>query len=62
MVNCFSTGTHPRYVGYAMETAMTVARPALRYKVGIDSKLSPIVGLLPTGLREKLLAKSMFNL
>jgi NAD(P)-dependent dehydrogenase (short-subunit alcohol dehydrogenase family) len=54
-------GTHPREVGFAMEEALGAHRPALRYKVGMDSKASPIVGLLPTIVREKLLAKSMFS-
>lgn len=55
-------GTHPRYVALAMEKALSVASPPLRYKVGFDSKASPIVGLLPTPLKEWLLAKTMFKM
>jgi len=51
-------GTHPRYVAYAMEEAMTAGIPSLRYKVGFDSKVSPIVGLLPTDWRDFLLSKT----
>jgi len=52
-------GTHPRYVALAMETALRAGTPLLRYRVGVDSKVSPIVGLLPTGLRETMLSKAM---
>jgi len=54
-------GTHPRYVALAMESAMSAASPPLRYRVGIDSKISPIVGLIPTGLRESMLSKAMYG-
>jgi len=54
-------GTHPRYVALAMEEAMRAGTPPLRYKVGVDSKISPFVGLLPTGLRETMLSKAMYG-
>jgi len=54
-------GTHPRFVALAMERAMRAGNPALRYRVGIDSKISPIVGLIPTGLRESILSKAMYG-
>jgi NAD(P)-dependent dehydrogenase (short-subunit alcohol dehydrogenase family) len=54
-------GTHPRFVALAMETALRAGNPLLRYRVGVDSKVSPIVGLLPTGLRETMLSKAMYG-
>jgi len=54
-------GTHPRFVALAMETAMRAGSPLLRYRVGVDSKISPIVGLIPTGLRETMLSKAMYG-
>jgi len=53
-------GTHVSQVAFAMEKALTAEEPRLRYFVGFDSMVSPIVGLLPTNLREWLLLKSMF--
>jgi len=55
-------GTHPRYVALAMEEALRAHTPFLRYRVGVDSKISPIVGVLPTGLRESMLSKAMYGL
>jgi len=54
-------GTHPLVVAQAMEAAMKASNPPLRYRVGIDSKISPVVGLIPTGLRETMLSKAMYG-
>ena len=40
------SGTHPRYVALAMEKALSVASPPLRYKVGFDSKVYSLPLLL----------------
>ena len=45
-------GTHVSHVSQAAEHALTAYAPRSSYKVGIDSKLAPIVGMLPTGVRE----------
>ena len=42
-------GTHVIKVAQAAEHALTATYPRSSYKVGIDSKLAPIVGMLPTG-------------
>ena len=42
-------GTHVLNVALAAEHALTATYPRSSYKVGIDSKLAPIVGMLPTG-------------
>jgi NAD(P)-dependent dehydrogenase (short-subunit alcohol dehydrogenase family) len=54
-------GTHPRYIAKAMEDALTAGRPNSSYKVGIDSNVSPYVGMLPTRVREFIVRKSMFG-
>jgi hypothetical protein len=75
MVNVFAA-IHPIEVAKTVATAMVVGKPPLRYKVGIDSKISPLIGVIPTGKsaqlvcidemivewRENMLAKQMFNL
>ena len=45
-------GTHVSEVCKAAEHALTAHSPRSSYKVGIDSKLAPIAGMLPTGVRE----------
>ena len=46
-------GTHvSKVVEAATEQALLSPIPRSSYKVGIDSKLAPIVGMLPTGVRE----------
>jgi short-subunit dehydrogenase len=45
-------GTHVSKVVEAAEHALTSPVPRSSYKVGIDSKLAPIVGMMPTGMRE----------
>ena len=54
-------GTHVSEVCLAAEHALTSYRPRSSYKVGIDSKLAPIVGLLPTGVREKISLHGMYG-
>jgi hypothetical protein len=53
-------GTPPSAIADAMEDAMTVHRPPLRYKVGPDSKAAPFAGLAPTWLREFAIRKTVF--
>lgn len=45
-------GTHVSKIVEATEHALLSPVPRSSYKVGIDSKLAPIVGMMPTGLRE----------
>eukprot|EP00537_Pseudo-nitzschia_pungens_P005760 CAMPEP_0172377390 /NCGR_PEP_ID=MMETSP1060-20121228/68879_1 /TAXON_ID=37318 /ORGANISM="Pseudo-nitzschia pungens, Strain cf. cingulata" /LENGTH=489 /DNA_ID=CAMNT_0013105075 /DNA_START=23 /DNA_END=1492 /DNA_ORIENTATION=- len=45
-------GTHVSKIVEATEHALLAPVPRSSYKVGIDSKLAPIVGMMPTGLRE----------
>jgi hypothetical protein len=47
-------GTHVSEVCLAAEHALTAS------KVGIDSKLAPIIGMLPTGVREKISLHGMY--
>jgi NAD(P)-dependent dehydrogenase (short-subunit alcohol dehydrogenase family) len=45
-------GTHVSAVVQATNLALLSPIPRTSYKVGIDSKLAPIVGMMPTGIRE----------
>ena len=45
-------GTHVSKIVETTEHALISPIPRSSYKVGIDSKLAPIVGMLPTGVRE----------
>merc|ERR1711957_908936 len=45
-------GTHVSKIVDATEHALLSNIPRSSYKVGIDSKLAPIVGMMPTGVRE----------
>lgn len=54
--------THVSEVCLAAENALTAYRPRSSYKVGIDSKLAPIVGMLPTGVREKISLHGMYGI
>lgn len=45
-------GTHVSQVVAAADHALRAPIPRSSYKVGIDSKLAPIVGMMPTGMRE----------
>lgn len=53
--------THVSVFVAAMVTCMTSARPLSSYKVGVDSKVAPIVGCLPTGIRETIVLSSMYG-
>ncbi len=55
-------GTHVTEVCKAAEHALTAYRPRSSYKVGIDSKLAPIVGMLPTGARELISLHGMYGI
>ncbi len=45
-------GTHVSEICKAAEHALTAYAPRSSYKVGFDSKVAPIAGMLPTGVRE----------
>eukprot|EP00587_Corethron_hystrix_P008506 CAMPEP_0113311228 /NCGR_PEP_ID=MMETSP0010_2-20120614/8546_1 /TAXON_ID=216773 ORGANISM="Corethron hystrix, Strain 308" /NCGR_SAMPLE_ID=MMETSP0010_2 /ASSEMBLY_ACC=CAM_ASM_000155 /LENGTH=316 /DNA_ID=CAMNT_0000166819 /DNA_START=234 /DNA_END=1184 /DNA_ORIENTATION=- /assembly_acc=CAM_ASM_000155 len=55
-------GEHVSKVAQAADDALTANRPRTSYKVGIDSKLAPIAGMLPTGPRELLARHGMFGI
>ena len=55
-------GTHVSNVAKAAEHALTAHSPRSSYKVGIDSKLAPIVGMLPTGPREWMARNGIYGL
>jgi NAD(P)-dependent dehydrogenase (short-subunit alcohol dehydrogenase family) len=59
--NAAQKGEHPRVVAKAVGEAMLLHAPPLRFKVGFESVVSPIVGLLPTDLREWVMRKAMFE-
>lgn len=54
-------GTHVSEVCKACEHALTAHSPRSSYKVGIDSKLAPIVGMLPTGVREWIARNGIYG-
>lgn len=53
--------THVSEVCLVAEHALTAYRPRSSYKVGIDSKLAPFVGMLPTGVRQKISLHGMYG-
>ena len=55
-------GTHVSEVCKAAEHALTAHSPRSSYKVGIDSKLAPIVGMLPTGVRETIARHGLYGI
>lgn len=55
-------GTHVSQVAQTMGDIMAAHRPMACYKVGIDSKAAPIVGLLPTAIRETVVKYSMYKI
>jgi len=55
-------GTHVSEVCKAAEHALTAYVPRSSYKVGIDSKLAPIVGMLPTGVREWIARHGIYGI
>ena len=54
-------GTHVSEVCKAALHGLTAYRPRSSYKVGIDSKLAPIVGMLPTGVRDFISHNGMYG-
>jgi NAD(P)-dependent dehydrogenase (short-subunit alcohol dehydrogenase family) len=52
-------GAGPDDVAAAVARALTARRPRARYRVGIDSHGSVLVGLIPSGLRTRLLSKGL---
>jgi len=55
-------GTHVSKVCEAAEHALLANVPRSSYKVGIDSKLAPIVGMLPTGVRETIARHGIYGI
>ena len=55
-------GTHVSKVVEAAEAALTSPIPQTSYKVGIDSKLAPIVGMMPTGMREWIARHGIYGI
>ena len=51
----------PLQVANTMATIMAAHRPNATYKVGPDSAAAPIVGLLPTAIREFIVKFSMYK-
>jgi hypothetical protein len=54
-------GTHVSKVVEAAEQALLSVVPRTSYKVGVDSKLAPIVGLMPTGMREWIARNGIYG-
>ena len=54
-------GTHVSEVAKTMAQIMAAHRPNATYKVGPDSKAAPVVGLLPTYIREFIVKYSMYK-
>jgi len=55
-------GEHVSAVARAADDALTAFRPKSSYKVGIDSKLAPLVGMMPTGARELISRHGMYGI
>ena len=55
-------GTHVSFVAKAAEHALTAMFPRSSYKVGIDSKLAPIVGMMPTGMRDTISRHGVYGI
>jgi hypothetical protein len=54
-------GTHVSEVRKAAEHALLAPIPRSSYKIGIDSILAPIVGLMPTGMCEKITRHGIYG-
>lgn len=54
-------GTHVSKVADVMGEILQAHRPNACYKVGEDSKAAPVVGLLPTYIREFIVKYSMYQ-
>ena len=55
-------GTHVSEVAKTMAQIMAAHRPNAMYKVGPDSKATPVVGLLPTAIKEFIVKKQVYNM
>lgn len=55
-------GTHVSEVAKAAEHGLLAKVPRSSYKVGIDSKLAPIVGMMPTGMRETIARHGIYGI
>jgi hypothetical protein len=55
-------GTHVSEVCKAAEHALRAKVPRTSYKVGIDSKVAPIVGVMPTGMRELITRHGIYGI
>ena len=55
-------GTHVSKIVEATEHALLSRIPRSSYKVGIDSKLAPIVGMMPTGVREWIARHGIYGM
>lgn len=55
-------GTHVSKVVEACQHALLAPVPRTSYKVGIDSKLGAIVGMLPTGIREWITLHGIYGI
>lgn len=54
-------GTHVSKVVDATEDALLSCIPRTSYKVGVDSKVAPIVGMMPTGMREWIARNGIYG-
>lgn len=54
-------GTHVSKVADTVQQIMEAHRPNACYKVGDDSKAAPVVGLMPTSIREFIVKYSMYK-
>jgi NAD(P)-dependent dehydrogenase (short-subunit alcohol dehydrogenase family) len=55
-------GTHVSEVCKAAEHGLLAPVPRSSYKVGFDSKVAPIAGMLPTGVRETLTRHGIYGI
>merc|ERR1712113_1024453 len=55
-------GTHVTEVCKAAEHGLLAPVPRTSYKVGIDSKVAPLVGMLPTGVREAIARHGIYGI
>jgi len=55
-------GTHVSKIVEATKHALLSRIPRSSYKVGIDSKLAPIVGMMPTGVREWIARHGIYGI
>ena len=54
-------GTHVSHICQAAEHALLAPVPRSSYKVGVDSKVAPLVGMLPTGPREVIARHGIYG-